>query len=176
MQDGIANLSDYKLSDSEISFLRKGLSFVPAPLKIPHKSIRESLEVGKESFQNRFSLPTRTKRLIDCSFESIKYDIYKSEPMDLVYNVSKKEREALRALRANENISITKADKGGTTVILNTSHLKSLVHEHLADRKTYQLLETYFTPKVVTRFNQYLRDCEAKRAITKQQFNRLYLP
>ena len=96
--------------------------------------------------------------------------------MDTVHNVSRKEREALYALRKNENIVITKTDKGDATIIINTSHLISLVYKHLADQKTYQLLEIDPTPEVVTTFNRYLRDCASKKGNYKQQFNQLYPP
>ena len=35
----------------------KGLSVVPTPIKLLHKSFIESLEVGKEKYKNRFSPP-----------------------------------------------------------------------------------------------------------------------
>ena len=43
LQDGLANLSDYKLSAAEISLLKKGLSFVPTPLKITTLNHEKSL-------------------------------------------------------------------------------------------------------------------------------------
>ena len=58
---------------------------------------------------------------------------------------------------------------------MNSSHLVELAHAHLSDQKTYQLLKMDPTPEIVKRFNQYLRDCKAKKIITERQFQRLHL-
>ena len=71
----------------------------------------------------------------------------------------------MRDLKKNEDIVITKADKGDTTVIMDTSHLIELVHKHLNDTNTYQLLKSDPTLEIVTRFNHYIQDCLTRGVI-----------
>ena len=90
-------------------------------------------------------------------------------------NLTKAERLALYRLKKNENIIITKADKGDTTVIMDASHLIELAHEHLSDINTYQLLKNDPTPEVVVRLNQYILDCLRRGVISPREHDRLHL-
>ena len=175
-QDGLINLSDHKLSVDEISLLKKGLSFVPTPLKITTLNHERCLTKLRARYKYRFSLPTRTERLIDCTFEGIKYDLANTKILRPRTNLTKKERTALYRLKKNKDIIISKADKGDTTVIMNTSQLVELAHEHLGDSSTYQLLTHDPTPEVVSRFNHYIQECRKKGVISNEEFDRLYLP
>ena len=47
-QDGLVNLLDHKLSTAEVSLLKKGLSFVPTPLKITMLNYEKSLSKLRE--------------------------------------------------------------------------------------------------------------------------------
>ena len=175
-QDGIVNLSDHKLSEAEVSLLKKGLSFVPTPLKITTLNHEKSLSKLRDRHKHRFSLPTRTERLIDCTFESIKYNLSNTKILRPRTNLTKKERKALFGLKKNKDIIISKADKGDTIVIMNISQLVELAHEHLSDSNTYQLLTHDPTPEVVLRFNHYIQECRRKGVISKVEFDRLHLP
>ena len=80
-RDGLLNLSKHELSAAETSLLKKGLSFVPTPQKIAQSNYENALTKLCQNYKNRFSLPKRSKRLIDCSFEAIKYDLSNVEVM-----------------------------------------------------------------------------------------------
>ena len=175
-QDGLLNLSKHVLSTAEALLLRKGLSFVPTPLKVTSPKFDETLTELCDRYKNRFSLPNRSERLIDCSFEAIRYDLSKAEILQPEPNLTKAERLALRDLKKNKDIVITKADKGDTTVIMDTSHLIELAHKHLNDTNTYQLLKSDPTPEIVTRFNRYIQDCLIRGVITQREHDRLHLP
>ena len=123
-----------------------------------------------------YSLPARTKRLIDCSFKAIEFDLTQSKTIKPKANLTRKERQALRSLKRNKDIIITKADKGDTTVVMNTSCLIALAHKHLADQSTYQLLKEDPTQEVRSRFNQYLIMCRDKGSISQRQLTELKLP
>ena len=92
--DGIANISNHKLSTADISLLKKGLSFVPTPLKISSINHERSLKKLKNRYKSRFSLPTRSDRLIDCSFEAIRYDLCNLRILQPIQNITKAERKA----------------------------------------------------------------------------------
>ena len=74
-QDGLLNLSKHDLSAAEISLLQKGLPFVPTQLKRVPSNCEKALTKLCQNYKNRFSLPKRSERLIDCSFEAMKYDL-----------------------------------------------------------------------------------------------------
>ena len=108
----------------------------------------------------------------------MRYDLSKVEVhvlQPILYQISlrRRERLALQRLEKNENIIITMADKGDTTVLRDTSHLVELAHKHLSDAKTHQLLKYDPTPEVVVRFNQYILDCLRRRVNSQRQHDRL---
>ena len=175
-QEGLLNLSKHKLSLAEISLLKKGLSFVPSPPKIPQPHYEKALTKLCHKFKNRFSLPNRSQRLIDYNFEAIGYDLSKTEIVQPIPNLTKAERLALYRLKRNENIAITKADKGDPTVIMDVSHLVELAHKHLSDVNTYQLLKNDPTHEVMVRFNQYILDCLRRGVVSQKEYDRLHLP
>ena len=55
--------------------------------------------------------------------------------------MSRKEKEAIRALRSFDDITITKSDKGEEMDITRTSKLEELCMEHLSDTNTYGKLK-----------------------------------
>ncbi|XP_053571929.1 deoxynucleoside triphosphate triphosphohydrolase SAMHD1 [Bombina bombina] len=61
-------------------------------------------------------------------------------------NLSRHERKALKDLQDNPNIVITKADKGGAIVVLNTTDYLDEVHKHLEDKDQYMKLT--FNPTI----------------------------
>ena len=175
-QEGLLNLSRHRLSVAEVSLLKKGLSFVPTPLAMSRPRFENALENLCHKYKNRFSLPNRSERLLDCSFEAIRYDLSRAEILQPEPYLTKAERLALHGLKKNKNIIITKADKGDTTVIMDTSHLIELAHKHLSDVNAYQLLKNDPTPEVVVKFNLYIQDCLARGAISQREHDRLHLP
>ena len=68
-------------------------------------------------------------------------------------------RAALKSLRADPNIIIAKADKGDSVVILDSDHHHGLTAKHLADYRTYELLETDPSKEIVRRYHQNLERC-----------------
>ena len=176
IHDGIANISEHQLTEHETSLLKKGLSFVPTPLKVLSTEHEKTLEELRLRYKNRYSLPTRSERLIDCSFKAISYDLDRLRILQPIQNLSKAERKALYRLKKNKDIIITKIDKGDTTVVMDTSHHVELAQQHLSDPNTYQLLTEDPTQEVVTRFNQYILNCKQRGVISQWEFEKLYLP
>ena len=68
--------------------------------------------------------------------------IYPKVRQSSVLQILLNKRDKHSNLRINKDIIITKADKGDTTVIMNTTHLLNLAHKHLSDEDTYLLLNT----------------------------------
>ena len=85
------------------------------------------------------------------------------------------EQAALKGLIENQDLVISKADKGDVTVIMNTSQYLDLAYKHLGDKSTYQLLDVDPIPDIAKQFNLYLDTCLQKRVITQYQHDKLYL-
>jgi hypothetical protein len=64
-------------------------------------------------------------------------------------NISKKEQEAIKNLRNNENIAILRADKGGATVVMNKIDYNTKMMEHLTTTGSYKKLDNNPISKVI---------------------------
>ena len=69
-----------------------------------------------------------------------------------------KERKALRELRSNSEIIITKADKGTTTVIMNKTDKIQEGQVQLDDRRNYMPLETPMVQETSRRVEEIIND------------------
>ena len=118
-QNNIVNLSDYKLSDTERFVLSHGFSFCLPPTSVKREEILADFEVlyaqlvhHKPSSEEQ--LAALKARLSDLAHA------YCGSPIDLGYFLMTKECfQAIKSLRMNEEILITKPDKGAGVVILN---------------------------------------------------------
>ncbi|KAF8569921.1 hypothetical protein P879_07013 [Paragonimus westermani] len=118
----VINLSDRTLSEAENKLLNKELNFNvnPRPLNtlevIP--AVEEQLKLLPIDDANR--APAQVARIIKNQ---------KSQPS----NLSTKERDALRKLRYDQSIIITKSDKGNQVVILNKVDYERKAVDHISD-------------------------------------------
>ncbi|XP_054290772.1 uncharacterized protein LOC129005789 [Macrosteles quadrilineatus] len=77
-------------------------------------------------------------------------------------NLTRPERTALRSLQKNKDIMILPADKGSTTVVMNTDDYKQEAYRQLSDRTTYKPTDEDPTNKFNEELNQWLKQ-EAPR-------------
>ena len=84
-----------------------------------------------------------------------------------------KERWVLVDLKKDESIKILPADKGRTTVILDTSVYHENCKDLLNDEKTYKKLKSDPTQKYKKQFVECLGDL-LKKNITKELHRKLY--
>ena len=134
----IVNLYAHALNKAEMGVLEKGLNFVVSPTSIP---IDNFICCVEESIQN---LTNEDKDLIrqDCSVI-----LRKAKPPKR--NISKEERIALKNLRNDENLVILKADKGGTTVLMNLSDYNRKMSEQLSQSGIYKKLICSSIKKII---------------------------
>lgn len=104
---------------------------------------------------------------------NIKNDLYGCSPVQVGSNLSRGERKALRQLLRDENLVISKADKGDVAVVLSTSAYLELAYEHLSDRQTYKLLQNNPTEEIISQFIEYLKTCKERGVITAQEYYKL---
>ena len=79
------------------------------------------------------------------------FGYFSSRPRD---NLRTTERAALKTLKDNVNLTILPADKGNTTVVLNTSDYKQKISSLLED-PAYRILTKYPTDSIEGKTNNY---------------------
>lgn len=141
--NNITNLSSRKLSESEISVLSKGFSFVPTRNKIDMAKVQSDLAEWerrmrlREFFYNRertglkeeepwkkkesdFTPEPGRDRFLDAYIEAVKGDIINGIKNKIDTNLTKLEDKALKALLNDTSIVIRPADKGSGVVVVDT--------------------------------------------------------
>jgi hypothetical protein len=83
-------------------------------------------------------------------------------------NISKKEHEAIKNLRNNENIVILKADKGGATVVMNRMDYNNKMIEHLTTTGSYKKLDNNPISKVVKEVKKAIKSSNLDERIKKR--------
>ena len=81
----------------------------------------------------------------------------------------------MKDLKTNDDIVVSKADKGNVCVIMDTRHYTDLAWRHLGDDNTYCRLTTDPTPDLVSKFNSYLLRCLQDGVIDKYTLEKLTL-
>ena len=121
-------------------------------------------------------LPNRVRRIVQKTVQSIQYDLKNCAHIPLIPNLLKQERTAFRLLKKNDNIVISKSDKGYSVVILPTAKYLGLVHQHLKDETTYQVLNEVPMQEICQQYIQYLTSWKERGVITAKQFDDLKPP
>jgi len=121
-KETVINLSGRTLDDGVSSLLQKGLNYAVTPRTIPIEDILAGVEKAVQSLPAEMAEEARqeTVRIIKSS----------SRPRN---NITTAEREALRTLKNNTDLTILLADKGNATVILNTADYKQKITSILED-------------------------------------------
>ena len=128
-QDCIVNLSDKQLSRDTKCALGYGLNFA-----ITAQS-NNSVEISKS-----FCDLEKYGDLTNENFNIVKGIIYGSMEKQSMPNVPKRFTKALKELRRDDNIHITKADKSSSVVIMNKPDYIRKMEELLSDETTYKEL------------------------------------
>ena len=154
----IFNLSDRKLSASEISILSRGLKFTPSP----DKSNKQEIETDMSEFFRRIKLkeyfhdnaseqddslvrnksnfepPKGRNSALDEFITSTKNFPLSDLPTEKKYNITLEERKAIKSLQNDPRIIIKEADKGWGIVIMNTSFYRDKMLEMLGNDTFYK--------------------------------------
>ena len=89
-------------------------------------------------------------------------------------NISRAEREAIKALAKDDSIVILPADKGRTTVILNKQDYHNKVKALLDDTNTYEKLTPDPTRAIKNNLIQTLKKWRKEERIPNYLYNQLY--
>ena len=116
------------MNDDEISLLRKGLNYVSTPKVIPRKEILASVEQGIEN------LSKKTKNEVRINI----YSVLKHARPPAKQHLTRGEKNALKDLKSDETIIVTKADKGNSVVVINRTDYQNQVTKMLEDKTVYK--------------------------------------
>ncbi|XP_067667509.1 uncharacterized protein [Haliotis asinina] len=159
----VINLSSKPLTTSQISLLSKGLSYVLTnPRPNPDVYISD-IEKGLQQLAPNGNVDYLRHQIAD---------IIRKTPSQQ-NNLSKDERKAIQELRKDKGITITAADKGKATVIMDTPEFIQLVDKTLGDPTTYKPLNKDPTAKLERQLKKTLKTLHTNREISDSIFNHL---
>ena len=178
----ITNLSSYTLNDIEKTALARGLNFTLPPKQLKKGSYLASYEV---LFKRLDSMPFNgsnddrlyfKNKLRDSAFSSL-YN-FNNNRLNLS-NLPKEELDALKNLTRNEDIIVTKPDKGSGVVIMNLSDYISKVETIIHDETKFKLHKNQDLYKVSrsieTKVRNFLRDKVKKPGhLSDVEYRKLY--
>jgi hypothetical protein len=118
----VINLSNQTLPDGLSSLLEKGLNYAITPSTNP---IEDTLAGIEKAIRD---LPVEQAE--EARQETVRIIKNASKP---AHNLNKAEKEALRTIKGNSELTILPADKGNATVILNTQDYKQKINTLLED-------------------------------------------
>lgn len=123
----ICNLSKHRLTDTESSVLSRGLNFVITPKHIPHEDFILATELACEK------IPYRGQKAALWNNIAGILKLAKLPPR----NITLLESKVINSLSKNKNITILPADKGRTTVIMDTESYENQMKKMLEDATCY---------------------------------------
>ena len=143
----VVNLSSRSLSDAEKALLKKGLNFAVTPANIPATEIIAKVEAAVRQLDAEQADTVR---------RAVNGILQQAEPPE--HNITKEMRDALKSLKEDESIMALPADKGRTSVIMDTDTYRTKMST-LIENGPYRLSD----PQVVRKAG-YL---EAQRISTR---------
>lgn len=164
MSRWVTNSSKRILNDPELSVLQKGLNFAVTPKHVPVVDIITITEGACRSLNSGQSDELRAKILNVLD----KHDVIQD------HNITKEEVKALESLRKDTSIKILPADKGRTTVVLDTDEYIRKCNLLLSDTKTYKKVNRDPTQNYKKEFAKVLKDLLDRQVIDRTLHKKLY--
>ena len=108
--------------------------------------------------------PVQQSVALETFLEKVRVQLAEIELIKPRNNLPFKERKALRELRSNSDIIITKTDKGTATVIMNKTDKIQESQVQLDDRKNYMPLETPMVQETKQRVEEIINDLHQRKS------------
>ena len=156
----IKNMSNKNLTDHETALLAKGLKFIPTPKKpVSQRNLLRDFNTFARSMRLKYIFadsksnlhpfyvrsnwqpPPQPSVALENYLEQTKLEIANITFTDVKDNLSAKERQALKTLNNNSELNLKKADKGTTTVVMDTPQKIEEGFEQVSNDKFYKPLE-----------------------------------
>ena len=158
----VVNLSSKQLSTPQKSVLARGLSFAPAPRKIPASRIVAAVEDGLRWINQPDADRVRT---------TVVAILNKARPPSM--NLPPSESKALKNLQADDEIVVVPADKGRAVVVMDRLDYDSKINTLLSDQSTYQKLTRDPAPALERQMNELLLSLKRSGAIPPKLYDQL---
>ena len=155
----ITNLKQYELSQEESHFVKAGLYFSIQPDKIRKSEIFTTFEKIHLLFLNNLK-SEETKSQIEAHISYLAnsyFHNYKPSPRIL------RQHRALRNIRNNKDIVITKPDKGNGVIILDQKLYNNAIEEIISDTSKFKKLNEDRTLKSEASLQPFLHKLKQKR-------------
>ena len=164
VKESVINLTTEPLPEHHKLLLNLGPNFVPNIKSIPYMdiiSITESSALKLEYNKNIEAAQTLRKDVLR-NLKMVKPN---------TDNLTKQQRQALREIRENKNISIYPFDKGSGLVRINTKDAKEKILEQIGNTK---VIHEDPTTSFATRVRNTLCQLRKKRKFTKREYEMIY--
>ena len=175
----IKNLSNQELTNDQINLLAKGLKFVPCPIT-KEMQIRKQLLRDYDNFARRMRLryifhgqdkephpfhvkstwkpPVQPSVALESYLEEVRTQLAEVNLTKPKNNLPPEEREALKALKNNNEINLKKADKGTTTVVLSKQDKINEGQNQLNNKDHYMPLEQLMVGETNRKVTQLINE------------------
>ena len=183
--NAITNLSDYTLTATETELLTKGLSYIPS-YNHDLTSFSHHIDTFIQRtytdyyFRHKTNKPKPLYRKTDWTpptplnphLISLTHDIKHitqntlQKGHVLEQGSDHKYEQAIKHLSQNKHITIKKADKGGSVVILNTSDYIHTALTHLHQDSVYQVQDKDHTKELMDDINSFIIQTHGKGLLT----------
>lgn len=157
----VVNMSQTTLTPIQNEVLELGLNFSTVSSRPPLKKILSEAEAALARLPEEKANLARNKLTLT----------FRNQPRPAP-NLNKDQRIALKELKENKEITILKADKGNSTVVLTTSEYDAKMKDLLDDQTTYRKLKkdpTAATERKVAAFVWKLRQADKIGSATAHQ-------
>ena len=190
------NLSTYKLTPAEENLLNRGLNFIPTPsrehpshilqdfllfdrkLRLKYFFMDKDLENHNPKEDRPFKLTTgwTPPAAQDMNFDNYRkfthQELMQELSKPLIYNrfnLTKKERQAIKSLSQNPNIIIKTADKGGAIVIQDKHKYIEECLRQLNNKEHYKKLHYNPTTEYNNKILKTLHQAITEKQITEEE-------
>jgi hypothetical protein len=188
----VVNLSDYTLSETQVSVLERGLTYCPTPdypdlseIWIDFKEFHRRLELKQffstqntvsdqnyNQFNDKFKLKSNWKtpipnKTVEAYKNAFRNDLLNYTPKLNHSNITKNQWESLRDLTKNTEITIKKADK---VVVMNTKDYIREGLRQLEDPLFYKKLDHDPTEKFANEIDLVLKEMLGLDLITNKNY------
>ncbi len=193
--DNIFNMSNIELKEADIKLLNKGLSFIDTPKPIPLKiTLQSLLDFGRRMrihyfFRNETNeTPINPFRLKSCwepdiedndtlmrFLDNIEHQIRElyTQPLGRWNNLTEDEKEALKKLATQNEVTIKRCDKGGKIALWPNDLYLNEAYKQLNNEKYYKELPIDKTGEIATLVTTFLTHLRSKGHIDNDLYTYL---
>ena len=190
----IKNMSNKNLTDQETALLAKGLKFIPTPKKpASQRNLLRDFNSFARSMRLKYIFadsksnphpfyvrsnwqpPPQPSVALENYLEQTKLEIANITFTDVKDNLSAKERQALKTLKNKNELNLKKADKGTTTVVMDTPKKIKEGFEQVSNDKFYKPLEEPIVSQTAAKVKTIVNTLFADGHIDKMTYKWLNL-